>query len=207
MNNSIFNKGINIACWNINGWTVSNSELRKSIINSLNVDIIGLVETHLPSDGDNIELPGFTWFGNCRKLVHIKAKKHSGGVGFLIKNDLFKDFNIQVLDKSFEGIIALELEHKCTSFTVVVIVCYLPPEQSHWGRDSGDFFANLCTVFSLGIDADNILITGDFNARIGDLSDSIHDVDNITDRIALKSSKIIMEANLSNFYLKPKCVC
>ena len=68
-------------CWNVNGWTVNNSDLRKSILESCGGDVLCLVETHKPPNNDSIDFQGYTYYGNCKKLVHTRAKKNSGGVG------------------------------------------------------------------------------------------------------------------------------
>ena len=55
--------------------------LRKEMLNHLDLDIIGIAETHLLS-GQVIEIDGYSWFGNNRNDIHIRAKKGSGVLGF-----------------------------------------------------------------------------------------------------------------------------
>ena len=57
--------------------------LRETLIRHLDVDILGISETHLLND-QVLSVERFTWFGNNRKGLDRKAKKGSGGVGFLI---------------------------------------------------------------------------------------------------------------------------
>ena len=56
--------------------------LREGIIRQLDLDIIGIAETHLLHD-QSLDIEGYTWFGRNRKNIHIRAKKGSGGVDFL----------------------------------------------------------------------------------------------------------------------------
>ena len=50
-------------------------------------------------------MPGFTWFGQNRLNIHVNAKCDSCGIGLLIENTFASNYNIQVLDKSHEGIL------------------------------------------------------------------------------------------------------
>ena len=115
----------------------------------------------------------------AEKLCIYEPKRNSGGVGILVRDKICEEFSVSIVDKSFEGILALELRHNKSDFSVVIIVCYLPPEHSSWGMTSGDFFVNLCTVYYLNINADLILFAGDMNARTGNLKDMISEVDNL----------------------------
>lgn len=89
------------------------------MLQSLNPDIISLNETHLVAE-DVVELSGYSWFGNNRKR-HIKAPKGSGGVGFLVRSELFEHFKIKVMDKFVDDIIGVHFEHRNTSYNFVVI--------------------------------------------------------------------------------------
>ena len=41
-----------VGTWNVNGWTINNSQLRSETIELMNVDIICITETHLPGDSN-----------------------------------------------------------------------------------------------------------------------------------------------------------
>ncbi len=66
--------------------------------------------------------------------------------------------------------------------------CYLPPENSPRGRDAQSFFAHLLTQIYINSESDAVFIGADFNARIGSLSDIIHDCDSIPDRNVLDTT-------------------
>lgn len=59
----------------------------------------------------------------------------------------------------------------------IVFSCYLPPENSTRGRDAQSFFSHLLAHIYLNEDCDAIFLSGDFNSRIGSLSDSLNDID------------------------------
>ena len=60
---------------------------------------------------------------------------------------------------------------KHSDYTCIVYSCYLPPETSPWGRDEVSYFAHIMSQMYIFSDADNFLICGDFNARIGSKRD------------------------------------
>ena len=55
--------------------------LRAACVEKLNLNIIGIAESHL-TKGQKIELEGYSWYGNNRQLLHVNARNGSGGVGF-----------------------------------------------------------------------------------------------------------------------------
>ena len=125
---------------NVNGWTETNGQLREDIINYISSDIFGIVETHLTGD-KNINVPNYTWFGFNRTMQNKRAKKGSGGVGIFVKNTFKSHFYVKAIDKSYDGILACEFNHKKQDFKFIVIVCYLPPE--------GSVYANSIEFFSI----------------------------------------------------------
>ena len=71
-------------CWSSNVHR-DNFIFRKSCVQFLNYDILGLAETHFTKDM-KLDLPGYKWFGRNRKNIHVNTRSGSGGVGFLIKD-------------------------------------------------------------------------------------------------------------------------
>ena len=154
--------------------------MRREILNSLNADIIGLQETHLSSNtSDQPTLDGYKWFGHCRKTRHIRSKLTYGGVGFFIRETLFKSYVINVLDQSYEGIFCMLFKDKVSDYCFTVYCCYLPPEHSPYGRDSTAFYTHLLSLMYLHNFVDCSFVFGDFNGRIGDKQDIIHVVDHV----------------------------
>ena len=71
----------------------------------------------------------------------------------------------------------MKLKNNFTGYSLLVACCYLPPENSPWGRDSVRFFAHLLTILYMYSECDSFLCLGDLNALIGDSLDYITDVD------------------------------
>ena len=52
------------------------------------------------------------------------------------KNKLFEKIAVNIVDKSFDGILGIQLRHKITDFTFIVVSCYLAPENSPWSNST-----------------------------------------------------------------------
>ena len=128
---------------------------------------------------------GYKWFGFNRQALHVRAPKGSGGVGILVRDSLFIDYSVKVVDRSYEGVIGMQMQHKLSDYSVLFYSCYLPPENSPWGRDAIGFYSHLLTQTYMYSDADAVMFCGDFNSRIGSMKDSISDLDSLPDRKCL----------------------
>ena len=86
--------------WNVRGWkTDCNSDnyvLRDMCIKHLDFDLIGIAETHLTGI-DVLNIDDYQWFGSNRQNIHIRARTGSGGVGFLIHDELCSIYDISVV--------------------------------------------------------------------------------------------------------------
>ncbi len=172
--------------WNVGGWSTDplseNHKLRSECVLSSDIDIIGIAETHLVLN-KVVTVNGYSWFGHNRKSIHVKAKCGSGGVGFLVKNELCEQFNVSILDNSYEGILWLRLTHKESSETIITAcVCYLPPEYSTRYVDAHDFFDTLLLQLHNYHSSGVTYVCGDFNSRCGNLLDYVEDVDALSNR-------------------------
>ena len=170
------NNFLNIATWNVNGWTVSNSRIRQDILLSLSYDVVCVVETFFKND-DNLELNGYKWYGQNRTMLHSRASRGSGGLGFLVKLDILSYFDCGVIDSDQEGVLILQLINKVSQFKICLYAIYLPPERSMRGRNPDSFFEYLLNKCYMYSDHDINIIMGDFNARVGNKTDFILDVD------------------------------
>lgn len=110
----------------------------------MDADITTIYETHLP-DQNGIEIDSYQWIGFNRKEIHRKAPKVSGGVGMLIKAGVCDAYEITVVDRSVDGILAVRFTPKETDRDFIVFSCYLPPENSTRGREANSVFAHLLT--------------------------------------------------------------
>ena len=188
---------------NVAGWTANNKVLREGIITSSHSDIFCVCETHL-NNNDDLLVKGYKWYGHCRLSKHKKAPKTFGGVGIFVKNELLDEFCISILDKTYEGIIALQFVHLISNVTIIVVSAYLPPENSPWGRSATDFFDHLLFLVYTNIEADYIFLCGDLNSRIGSLSDIICDIDHIPLRCVIDEVKNQHGSCFIDFLLESK---
>ena len=92
----------------------------------------------------------------------------SGGVGILIKNSFLTEYNVKVIEKSFDGILGVEFRHKYTDFVFIVCACYPPPENSVWGKNSTAFFSHLISVMYTCNYADGMYLCGDYMLVLGE---------------------------------------
>ena len=153
---------------NVAGWTELNNALRAHILINEKCDVYSINETHL-SDNCTFEpqVTGYTFKGHNRSVAHKRAPKTWGGVGFLIKNSIFQEYRYTEVDKTFDGIFAIELTHKAIGTRLLLVSCYLPPENSPYGRDALSFFNHLSALcYSQASEFDRIYFCGDVNSRI-----------------------------------------
>ena len=109
------------------GWANGlGGNFRESVIRALDLDILCLCETFLVGD-EGINIEGFRWIGNNRKILSHRALRGSGGVGILIRNSLADDYSISVLDTDAEGILWVQFIGVNHSEDFSLCVCYLPP--------------------------------------------------------------------------------
>ena len=122
---------------------------------------------------------GYFFEGYNRGFTHKRAPGTWGGVGFLIKTSLLQHYMYSVVDKCYQGILAIEVVDKYTKYKLLLITGYLPPENSPYGRNADEFYnhiQSLCYTYFSKYDA--IYLCGDLNSRIGNMNDYITGVDN-----------------------------
>ena len=92
------------------------------------------------------------------------------------------------MNNSYEGILCLLFKDKITGYSFTVYCCYLPPENSPYGRDSTSFFTHLLCLIYLHNYTDSSFIFGDINARLGNKQDLIHDIDDEMSRTVIDAT-------------------
>jgi len=169
----------------VNGYsTDENSDnyiLRQSCIDALQFDIIGLCETKL-TDNNVLNIPGYQWFGNNRKTLHVNARVGSGGVGFLVKDSCIDHYLVNILDDNHDDVLWLKFTDKITGSSFCTCVCYLPPSNSTRNVDVNEFYDTLLSNVYVFQNSGPLFIVGDFNSRIGNNDDYIVGVDDIPSR-------------------------
>ena len=82
----------------------------------------------------------------------------------LVKISIVRCCDVNIVDKSIDGILGITATGKETDFSSCIFVCYLPPESSVWGRDGLSFFAHLISQLYFCGKYEHVIICGDFNA-------------------------------------------
>ncbi|XP_071136614.1 uncharacterized protein [Mytilus edulis] len=149
------------------------------VLEHLSCDIIGVCETFLIGK-NKINIDGYHFYGNNRKINHKKAKRGSGGVGVFVKDIIEQQYKIEVLDESIEDILWVKLTNEHETFCICV--CYLPPKGSTLTNDPEQFYSDLTRQVYMYQNLGKLYIVGDFNSRCSDTSDFIEGVDEIPSR-------------------------
>ena len=158
--------------------------MRKQILENKASDFIVISETHCRDNNENQpELLGYKWVGHCRSHQHIRANKRNGGVGLFVKESQLKVYNMTVVDSSIDGILAILFQHKVSNFMFIIYSCYLPPENSPWGRDADGYFGHLLSLIYYHNYVDCHFICGDLNSKTGALNDAIDEIDTVPQRL------------------------
>ena len=145
---------------NIRGWGREHREAKRILLRHYDCDLISINETWFKEDNDDLGVTGYRWFGHNRQLLNERAIKGSGGVGVLVSNDIFSMYDVDILDKYLNGMLALSLCNKVTNYKLIFITAYLPPDNSIYGRDPTAFFSHLTNMIYMYNDYDAIYIAG-----------------------------------------------
>ena len=118
--------------------------IRETIINGTKLNIVGIAESHLKCD-NVINIENYMWFGHNREKMHKNAKRGSGGVGFFVRKELNNYYDIEIIDKTTEGILWICVKTKDIQNAVCfyACVCYLPPQESSRMVDPANFLDTL----------------------------------------------------------------
>lgn len=165
---------------------------------------MGVAETKLKGD-DQLQIPGFSWIGQNRTELHVRATTGSGGVGLLIADGVTTDFTASVLDSSTEGILWVKLSHRVENFSICVAVCYLPPEYTTRNVDGEAFFDTLLYQVYMYQKEGPFMIIGDFNARCGVDQDYVEGVDDVTERHVVDTGHNSFGDPFIQFLLSASC--
>ena len=165
-------KRLKFCSWNIEGLSGKlEDEDFLSTINSF--DCITLVENWL--NNNTVDVQGFYSFSKFRQKSD-KAWRNSGGITVLVRSELRK--GIRFLDKeSSEQFLWWKLDKEFFHMKRDLFICsvYIPPQNSSRERrlDCDHFESlqqNIYRFSKLG----NIMLCGNFNARIGNLDDCVN---------------------------------
>jgi hypothetical protein len=179
--------------------------VRSGCLDAFDLDIVAVEETHL-CDQDKLLFEDFEWYGNNRTHLHRRARRGSGGVGFMVRKSLLDTFRCIVLDDTEEGILWLKLTSLSDDFTLCCCACYLPPEGTTRYVDPHAFYDTLLAqVLVYQEECDLFYLCGDFNGRCGNLPDFIEGVDSVCERQVLDTTVNKYGELLCDFLLSSDC--
>ena len=163
---------ISIGAWNVCG--MKNKLDDPDFIQEFPPHDINIVSETF-SDKNGFHIQGFKCFNAIRKNKNKKARRNSGGVAVLIKDNLSKF--IKFVRTTADHMIWLKISKDLTGYPKDMFLCgaYIPPNQSPYYEQFPD-----CDMFDL-LSQDlmrfskqgHIMIMGDLNSRIGHKSEII----------------------------------
>lgn len=171
------NTFLRFCSWNIEGLSgkLNDSDFLSKIGQ---FDLISLVETWL-IDRSALNIDGFYSFSKCRKMP-MNARRNSGGITILVKSSLRK--GIKFFDKeSCDDFVWWKLDKNFFHLARDVFVCsvYIPPQNSPRERRLDlDHFESLQESIYKFASLGEVILCGDFNARMGNLGDYVGDDSN-----------------------------
>ena len=181
--------------------------MRQSILSLYDFDIISINETHSKNNNDNQpQLDGYSWIPHCRLILHRNSNRQHGGVGIFVAHRINSEYETRIIDNVLDGILGVLFKHKHSERQFIVYSCYLPPENSSWGRADTAFFDHLLSQIYLHNYVDSVFICADMNARIGNVSDTLSLSDDIASRRVLDNTVNNHGQSFIEF-LQESCMC
>ena len=144
------------------------NDIRAKVLDHYKPDILALVETWRKGR-EEIVVDGYKWFGCNRHTLHRKAVRGSGGVGVLIREEVLKKYAVEVLDSDVEGVLWLRMSKVQEEESLVLAVCYIPPESSSREIGVEEVLQSLGEQVAKFRSQGPMIICGGYNARCGRL--------------------------------------
>ena len=137
--------------------------MRDKIVKCSDADIFCVTETHLRGE-DKLNVNGYRYYGINRVTDNNKG---SGGVGMLIKLEMFSRYNIKQRLIIRDNVVGVELQPKDSGESIAVYCIYLPPISSPYASENESILDSLIIECYDLCDIDNVFFCGDFNTRVG----------------------------------------
>ena len=170
-------------CWNVSGWTVDKHDDLVAVVEFYDPDFCLITETWFLPHKSRVNVRNYAFFTNDRLDVHRKAPKGSGGMGIMIHDRVLQRYKVLELVQISDGQLGIILVNKQTEYQLGLVVGYISPEGSKYGRDADEFYDCLTRFIYAYNECDHIILGGDYNARTGrSCRDFIPDIDDIPNR-------------------------
>ena len=115
---------------------VQEHDMQAEMIGYYKPDVLELAQTWFKGD-EVINMQGYKCFGHNTKQLNKKARRGSGGVGVLIRDDILYRYTVEVIDSDVEVVMWVKM---CSTQNeeagLLIAVCYIPPEASSSGRNA-----------------------------------------------------------------------
>lgn len=144
-------------------------------------DVVCFQETWL-TEANVFNIPGYSIFKSNR-LKSKRKKQGSGGVAIVYKSYLSK--GIQKINSGNSDLLWVKFNKNFFGMTCDLYLCncYIPPQNSkfHENLEMG-YFDTLKDELALYSKLGEVMLCGDFNARVGSLQETFYDVENELDK-------------------------
>lgn len=162
---------LRIASWNIHGLSSSQGKLNDiDFINEVcRKDVVALVETW-HSDSQGISVEGFDFFDKCAAKLSNRGRR-SGGIIILYKYWLRK--GITELPSDLDSTIWVKFDQSFFGLENDLYICFTYRRPLKSAEHSSEYFDLLEHEIAIYSGKGNVMLSGDLNARIGNLKDYI----------------------------------
>ena len=123
-----------------------------------------------------------------------------------VKSELLQQYDIAILDDTVEDVLWLKLSSDTQTENIVICTCYLPPSDSTRLNDPNFFYASLLEQVYSYQNEGRMFICGDLNSRVGDASEYIEGVDDVTPRDVIYHN-VNNNGDLLNEFMVDSGVC
>ena len=118
---------------------------------------------------DIVSLSGFSYISQPRKELSFRR---SGGIALYVKNNIFEFCTEQPSESDYVLWVCLDKRLTDTDENVIFGIVYIPPSQSRFYNDD-EMLKLENEIISVCSSNKYVILSGDFNARVGKLSDYI----------------------------------
>ena len=167
-------KFVRLGCLNVNGWSEQSRFDVLAAIESKNIDVYSLVETHSRrEDKEKLKIPGFEVF-QCRRQEATKDKK-GGGIACLVRKSAGVKFkklspNIPRAELNYVANERLWITYQSQHGKTAICTVYLGYNDSdgrHYNWNKGILEVLSEEVRDLRDDGYRVILQGDFNSHVG----------------------------------------
>ena len=125
-------------------------------------------------------------------------------MGWLISYNTMQYYDVELVNVASSCVLGCKLKHKKTDYKLGLFVVYVPPEGSRYDMESITVYDELLLQTYATVNWDQLLMVGDFNARVGDVKDFCNS-DDIQTRNIIDSTINSHGWEMLNFLIESKC--